>query len=407
MARFGIVPLPECGHINATVRLATELRAAGHAVTYYATEDCAALFAGLSVPVEVLPAEWVPSGHMVPAFGKAAERPDFLLVDSIMPPIAIWAWKNGMRVVNVSTTFSLRYDPRVPPLNVDLIPAEPEANAIAAGWRAEWARLGTRSAGAPSLLDRYRDFASQCGYPLNSLDERAAFVPQADFPELVLAPQELDFPRSGADVTYAGACVELSRAEPPLVLGESHSGRPLIYCSFGSQVQRYAALRERLDVVTGAARLLPELHFIVASPETGADTSAPNLTRLARAPQLALLRRAALMVSHAGLNGVKEALTLGVPLVVLPFDQDQPGNAARVAHHGFGLKADWDSLDAGELARLIVRALNDARIRRRVLELSERLQSALRSSHAASSLERLLLPRNPGAAANLNPGAIA
>jgi len=48
------------------------------------------------------------------------------------------------------------------------------------------------------------------------------------------------------------------------------------------------------------------------------------------APQLELLQRAALTITHAGLNTVLESLSCGVPMVAIPIAKDHPGVAARV-----------------------------------------------------------------------------
>src|SRR5262249_58747608 len=54
------------------------------------------------------------------------------------------------------------------------------------------------------------------------------------------------------------------------------------------------------------------------------------------APQLELIRRAALTISHGGLNTALESLEWGVPMVVLPVAYDQPGGGARGAWAGGG-----------------------------------------------------------------------
>ena len=48
------------------------------------------------------------------------------------------------------------------------------------------------------------------------------------------------------------------------------------------------------------------------------------------APQLELLRRAALTITHAGLNTALESLAQGVPMVAIPITNDQPGVASRL-----------------------------------------------------------------------------
>src|SRR5262249_50553257 len=54
------------------------------------------------------------------------------------------------------------------------------------------------------------------------------------------------------------------------------------------------------------------------------------------APQLELIRRAALTISHGGLNTALESLVRGIPQVVLPVAYDQPGVGARIEWFGVG-----------------------------------------------------------------------
>jgi len=53
----------------------------------------------------------------------------------------------------------------------------------------------------------------------------------------------------------------------------------------------------------------------------------PNTIVVRIAPQIELLKRAALCITHAGLNTALEALAQGVPMVAIP-KYDQPGVAA-------------------------------------------------------------------------------
>jgi hypothetical protein len=84
-----------------------------------------------------------------------------------------------------------------------------------------------------------------------------------------------------------------------------------------------------------------------------------NVFVVREAPQLWLLRRAALFVTHAGLGSVREAIALRVPMIAVPQQFDQPGNAARVAYHGLGVSLGMDSADAAGLSRAIDKVLGD------------------------------------------------
>jgi zeaxanthin glucosyltransferase len=61
-----------------------------------------------------------------------------------------------------------------------------------------------------------------------------------------------------------------------------------------------------------------------------------NAIIVSTAPQIELLKRASLCITHAGLNTVLEALAQWVPIVAIQIGFDQPGVAARIAYHGVG-----------------------------------------------------------------------
>jgi zeaxanthin glucosyltransferase len=67
-------------------------------------------------------------------------------------------------------------------------------------------------------------------------------------------------------------------------------------------------------------------------------------------PQVALLDRASLAITHAGNNSVTEALTAGVPLLALPFSTDQFAGAAAIESAGLGLALDPNAVDARGIA---------------------------------------------------------
>ena len=73
------------------------------------------------------------------------------------------------------------------------------------------------------------------------------------------------------------------------------------------------------------------------------------------APQIELLKRATLCITHAGLNTTLEALAQGVPLVAIPIGYDQPGVASRIAYHGVGEFVELGDLSKQRLSELIAK----------------------------------------------------
>ena len=81
------------------------------------------------------------------------------------------------------------------------------------------------------------------------------------------------------------------------------------------------------------------------------------------APQLALLKRASLSITHAGLNTALESLSHGRPMVAIPITNDQPGVASRLEWLGVAEVAPPHRLTAPRLRAAIERVLHDPRYR--------------------------------------------
>jgi len=88
-----------------------------------------------------------------------------------------------------------------------------------------------------------------------------------------------------------------------------------------------------------------------------------NTILVKRAPQLELLKRASVCITHAGLNTALEALAQGVPQVAVPVSLDQPGVAARIAEKRTGLFVPLKELTASRLSLLLDQVLNDSTYR--------------------------------------------
>jgi MGT family glycosyltransferase len=113
------------------------------------------------------------------------------------------------------------------------------------------------------------------------------------------------------------------------------------------------------------------------------------------APQRAILDRAALLICHAGVNSVLEALIRGVPVLALPRQGDQLGMAARLEHGGAGLVSSFRSSTPKELRQLAERILADDSFRRRAQELGRAIQAAGGVQRAAEITEQALTTGRP------------
>ena len=116
-------------------------------------------------------------------------------------------------------------------------------------------------------------------------------------------------------------------------------------------------------------RRFPEVQFILSVGHSfnldELRPSPPDAIIVRTAPQLELLKSAALCITHAGLNTTLESLAQGVPMVALPIGYDQPGVAARIAYHRVGESLEIETLTGEELLGAIRKVMNNPSYRER------------------------------------------
>lgn len=93
-------------------------------------------------------------------------------------------------------------------------------------------------------------------------------------------------------------------------------------------------------------------------------------------PQLEVLQRAQLFITHGGMNSASEGLYYGVPLIVLPQSADQPIVARRVAEIGAGVHLNQEGLTAEGLRETAERVIEDASIRKVCVEIGDSFRKA-------------------------------
>lgn len=91
-------------------------------------------------------------------------------------------------------------------------------------------------------------------------------------------------------------------------------------------------------------------------------------------PQLAVLEKADVFVTHGGMNSVSEALVCGVPMVVIPFMADQPTNARRIQELGLGKKLEYKKVNASVLRNEALAVLQDDEMKRKVSYMQQKME---------------------------------
>jgi MGT family glycosyltransferase len=174
---------------------------------------------------------------------------------------------------------------------------------------------------------------------------------------------------------------------------------PLVLVGMSSTYMDHADVLQRAATALGS---LPVRGLVTTGPSIPVDAiDAPaNVTVVERAPHREVLRHAAAVVTHAGHGTVIKSLAAGVPVVAMPLGRDQLDNAARVVHHGAGLRLKPKaSIEA--IATAVRRVIDEPAFRANAQRLAEAIAVETADDRAADELEALAeraVERAPAAA---------
>jgi MGT family glycosyltransferase len=93
-------------------------------------------------------------------------------------------------------------------------------------------------------------------------------------------------------------------------------------------------------------------------------------------PQLEVLERTDLFLTHGGMNSTSESLWHGVPMLVFPQIGDQFFVAQRVGELGVGIPLEAERISADYLRAQAERALGDVSYREKAAQVQESLRAA-------------------------------
>ncbi len=206
-------------------------------------------------------------------------------------------------------------------------------------------------------------------------------------------PKVFDFPGlpTSAVFHYAGPLSRSEGRQDVSFAWERLDDRPLIYASMGTLVNgSEGVFRSILDAVGQ----LPQVQLVLSIGNNidpaKLEPIPANAVVVPVAPQIDLLKRAALCITHAGLNTVLEALSLGVPLVAIPVSFDQPGTASRVAYHGLGEVLSLEALTSETVLAAVRRVLEVPSYRDHTRYFQEAIARHPGPAAAADILEKVL-----------------
>jgi zeaxanthin glucosyltransferase len=415
MARLGAFCFPGTGHLNPMIALARSLQLRGHEVVIFGIADTEARVRDGGIEFCRIGMEDYPPGTLQKLDEHLSRLKGFAALRFTLERVrnsARMVLRDGPEAVRTANVEMLLVDEAdfagnvadylgLPWISIALIPPLLKDDRFPPfwfGWAAEQDRLSRlRNRLASRLLLRiaapiFREVNQQRrGWglmPFRRSEE--ALSPLAQITQL---PEALEFEVVGekpARLHYTGPFVHSEQRPAVEFPWERLDGRPLIYASMGTlQNGSESIFKTIAEACAGLdAQLLISLGGGLDPARLGQLAGNPLVVSFA--PQLEILKRAALVITHAGLNTVLESLCEGVPLVAVPLANDQPGVAARVKARGACVVVPQHRLSPARLRKAIMLVLHEARYREAAQTLQKNMQRMDGLGRTAELIEQVL-----------------
>ena len=403
------------GHLNSMTTLARKLKARGHDVVFLSVPDTEPFVRAAELPFISFSENDFPVGSLAKSMaalsklqGQAAlemaiksvantmesafrnlprtlrdTNVDALVLDEAQRGLGAVPLHLGMPYVHVSCALPFDFSGNTPLCTFD--------------WQHETTpeAFARNQAGVRSLLQTHEPitsvahaYAKKVGLDVDWTDP---FATLSKLAWLTQMPEEFDFKVSPwpAQFRYTGPFHDgLGRIESDFPWNRL-TGEPLIYASMGTLQN---GLESVFSPIAEAVGTRPGMQLVLSigpslDPEKISYLPANSIV-VKNAPQIELLKRSALCITHTGLNTALESLTQGVPMVAIPVSIDQPGVAARIAYTKTGAYVPLRELSASRLSTLIDDVLGNPEYRQNANRMREAIVRTNGLEKAADLLEQ-------------------
>lgn len=387
--------LPAHGHVNPSLPLVAELTRRGHRITYFITEGYrdkveaagakVQIYAGLTDDFfdpltsafhpQITTCELLKTTRaMLPELLETARAadPDYILFDCMCP----WGYFVA-RILKIPAVSSFSLMPPIPRAFFNRSTLKFMLPMVFRDFR-KGIEANRRS----------RALGKQYGVP--PLGQINLLSAEGDLSISYSSREYVPFSQNApASFRFVGRELEEEPDIDPTLFARV-GDRPLIYVSMGTAFNQdrsvmetlLAAFKERQEyfLITTGKRFNPDAFG--ALPD--------NIAIHPWLPQIAVLKRASLFITHGGLNSVHDGLYFGVPLLLCPQQEEQTLNASRVVDLGAGLMLRRKEITVRKVQNAANRLLSEVRFKTRAGAIGETFRQAGGVARAADEIESLL-----------------
>ncbi|MDB5330191.1 MAG: hypothetical protein JWP03_1342 [Phycisphaerales bacterium] len=314
------------------------------------------------------------------------EPADLVVTTEALFGVMVGCESIGQPFATFSANISLSPLPGIPPLGPGLAPARNEQER-AMHDEIRNATIAMFDSGLPALN------AARAELGLGALEHLLDQFHAARV-ELLATSRAFDFPCDSlpAKVRYVGPQIaDPNWAQSWASPWPTTDTRPLVAVGFSTTFQNHAAvLQNVIDALAPLpARVLITLGGSIKANELRASD---NCVLVESAPHSAVMRDAALVITHGGHGTVMRALLSRVPMLVIPHGRDQNDNAVRITERSAGLSL-MPNASAEEIRAACLRLLNEPSFKAAAKGLGDLVANEAENSTLVKELEKAAAAR--------------
>lgn len=366
MATYAICNIPAWGHVNPTLAVVQELVRRGHTVSYFLTEEFRETIQATGAIFE--PYEAASRGGGGPAFSQDAQTvppqvigrlralsPDVIMYDFMCGWAKPLIEELQLPVIALRPTYASNE-------HYNSIQNMPGIQEFVGTIKARMAAQGINDEAAEEK------FMKRMTSIFTSFEQfNVVFIPR------FFQPMEETFDER---FVFVGPSILPRHQETPFPFEQLHDERPLLYISLGSIAIDHLEFYRHCLAAFGGQRWQVVLTVGKSTDITQLGPIPDNFLLSPYVPQLDILPRTQVFVTHGGTNSVMESMYYGVPMVVVPQQPEQRMNGERIVDLGLGALLDKNTVDAANLHAAVEQIAQNVQYRER----AQSLQQAMRDS---------------------------
>ena len=334
------------------------------------------------------------------AFGEFINtyQPNLIVLDIFFPYLGIVLFQFEVPIVFASSVMYTAKSEYVPPLNSMAIPS---SEKISTGKiKSTWDQYLKQKKKGQAFMKKLEMLSKKHSFPLEKyfIPEKSMVSFGLKFPELIFWPQELDFSRPKSELLqayYLGGLVDTQR-KFQTAFPFPKTSKPIVYCMLGTRSEGKQDRKSQfLLTLIKSMRKINQYYFVVSIGKhlqhldiKGLDCEHIMLAPFV--PQIEVLKRAALMITHGGGDSIKECIRFAVPMLCFPHDNDQYGNSARVQFKQLGITRMMYQEEIKELGDLLYEILHNPVYKQNLQKFQRLFIEAEQSAGAIEIIEGFL-----------------